>query len=193
MINTREDVLNAKHEVSAGNLQRMWHRFHNERRQGRHDPGHLRRAVETFNPHKHVSERGGESLNADSGTGETSLTLDAPLFGVSIVGKKSVRLFEIGAGLRELGRKGSSAWHRPLPALSRTRRRCLGLSDGVAGRRGVLRGPTWQLATRRRGQEEAKLTGVASSQLSQFLFFFLVFLLVFFILCGRFDSHAVPV
>jgi hypothetical protein len=62
----------------------------------------LRRAVETFNPHKHVGECGGESLDADSGTGQTSLTLDAPLFGVSIVGKKAVRLFEIGAGLGEL-------------------------------------------------------------------------------------------
>src|ERR1700751_4533684 len=102
MINTRKDMLNAKHEVSADNFQWTWRRFHNEGRQGRHNPGHLRRAVETFNPHKHVGECGSESLDADSGTGQTSLTPNAPLFGVSIVGKKAVRLFEIGAGLGEL-------------------------------------------------------------------------------------------
>jgi len=64
MVDTREDMLNAKHEVSSGDFKTAWHRLHNKRGRRRHDPGHLRRSVEAFDTHEHIGESGGETRAA---------------------------------------------------------------------------------------------------------------------------------
>ena len=72
-----QDVLDAEHEVSAGDLQRARRGFHHERRRGRREPRDLRGAVEAFHAHEHVGHRRAETGDMDRAAGQSAGALHA--------------------------------------------------------------------------------------------------------------------
>ena len=85
MVDAREDVLDAEHDVRAGDLQRARRGFHDERRSGRREPRDLRGAVETFQTHEHVGRRGGETGDVNRAAGQSAGALHGPALGEGVV------------------------------------------------------------------------------------------------------------
>ena len=85
MVDAGQDVLDAEHGVSAGDLQRARRGFDHERRSGRREPRDLRGAVETFQAHEHVGHRRAETGDVNRAAGQSARALHGPALGEGVV------------------------------------------------------------------------------------------------------------
>ncbi len=101
MVDARQDVLDAEHSISAGDLQRTRRGFHDERRSGRREPRDLRGAVETFQTHEHVGRRRAETGDVNRAAGQSARALHGPAFGEGVVDHRTPRRGDVRAARRK--------------------------------------------------------------------------------------------
>jgi hypothetical protein len=102
MIDAQQDVLDAEHEVGAGDLQRARHGVHHERRRRRREADDLRGSVAAFHAHEHIGHRRAETGDMNRAAGQTAGALNAPVFRKGAVDEGGTWLAQVGGAGREL-------------------------------------------------------------------------------------------
>src|SRR5579864_5492610 len=101
MINTREDMLDAEHQISPGNFEATGRCFDDKRRGRRSKVSHLLGPIDAFYAHEDIRESCVEAIDSNRRATKAARAGNAPLFGVSTACEIGARCGEVGTRLRK--------------------------------------------------------------------------------------------